>query len=105
MSVSINLVRVTWTWKKWQEWSNLWYQEYNTENIDWFEDYSNNKRLVRENKWEYLQDDYYWKCKPKDYNELIKYIEEKTAWEYKEMYLRAIELVRSEKDIYFEINW
>ena len=104
MTPTINLVKAKWTGKTWQEWSNLFYQQYDTEDIKWFEDYSNSKRIVRDNEWDRLEDDYYGKCKPKDYEKFINYIRDNLGEEQQIMYLKAINLMKKEKDIYFEID-
>jgi len=104
MSVSIKLLQVKPTWEFWNEY-NLKYQVYDTKEFDWFEDNSNNKRFVRNNNFIYLNDDFYWKCKPKNYKEIKKYINDNFDWEYKEMHLRAIDEIRNNKEGYDEFWW
>ena len=104
MSVSIKLVKATSTWKIWQEWADVYYQEYKTEDIKWFEDWTNDKKFVRWNDWNWLADDFYWKCKPWDYKEIEKYVKENMYEDRKDMYLKAIKAVKQDKDLYFEFD-
>jgi len=104
MSVSIELVKATPTWTFWDEYT--WKcQVYNTENIEWFEDYTNNKKYVRDNEWSYLEDDFYWKCKPKDFVKVKKYINKHFYWHYKDMHLKAIKEIENNSDVFYEFWW
>lgn len=104
MSVSINLVKAIPTWEFRYEYT-CQYQVYDTENIEWFEDYTNNKSYVRDNKWESVQDDFYWKCKPKDYWAIKKYIHSNFHWKYKKMHLKAIDKIEKNDNIFYEFWW